>query len=120
MSKSHEKTPPKQASEIQAFVHETLSSIFDAVDQANEKNMSNSSVQIRIGGSPLGKSRPIGNQFTFEMPSEVAFDIAVTASEDSKINGGLDLKIAKIGSDVAAGNSKVSRVNFAIPITKNS
>ncbi len=111
-----EKQPP---SEIGEFIKTTLASVFHAIDDANYTDMAEGPFRIFVGTGGGGKGKPIGQKYTFEMPATITFDIAVTATDSSTVNGGIDLKIAKIGSDVAGAQSKVSRVSFEIPITKN-
>ena len=119
MSKKAAPIETEKSSEIGDFIKSTLSSVFQAIDEVNYHDMSDGGLKIQIVSPFGGRPKPIGNKFTFEMPSSVSFDIAITASESSSVNGGIDLKIAKLGSDLAGGQSTVSRVNFDIPITKN-
>lgn len=107
-----------QKTEIETFVESTLASVFHAVHAANYIDMSGGGIYVTAGGSGLGggQSYPLGNKFEFAMPSDVAFDIAITVAENSKIKGGIDLKVAKIGSDLEGSRASVSRVQFAIPV----
>lgn len=102
--------------EIEVFVASTLASIFEAVHSANYTDMTGGGPYVLVGGGLTGQSYPIGNKFEFKMPESVTFDIAVTATENTKVNGGIDLKVAKLGSDLEDVRASVSRVQFAIPI----
>lgn len=102
--------------EIEVFVASTLASIFEAVHSANYTDMTGGGLYVLVGGGLTGQSYPIGNKFEFKMPDSVTFDIAVTATENTKVNGGIDLKVAKLGSDLEDVRASVSRVQFAIPI----
>lgn len=119
MAKKVASADSKKPSEIGDFIKSTLSSVFQAVDDVNYEDMSGRGLKISVVDNFGGRPKPVGNRFTFEMPDAVTFDIAVTVAESSSVSGGLDLKVAKIGSDLGGEQSTVSRVNFAIPIKKN-
>jgi hypothetical protein len=100
--------------EIQAFVQTTLVSIYDAITETNYTPMTEG-IGISISSTTQPRPKPI-NQVSFEMPRSVKFDIAITATEDSSVNGGLDLKIAKFGTELSGSQSSVNRVEFEVPV----
>ena len=121
MTKEQNATQVTQ-NEISTFIQSTLHSIYKAVSESNFMDMSDGGISILMGGvGPLGgRPKPVTNICKFEIPEGVQFDIAISVSENSSIDGGLDLKVAKVGANSRGESSTVSRVNFTIPITRTA
>jgi hypothetical protein len=95
------------SSEFSLFISETLQAIMNGLSAAQP----NATAVSSISGQSF--------EFSFHPPSEVAFDIAVTATRSGKESGGLKLQVFSIGANGAieseTKNSTVSRVSFTIP-----
>jgi Trypsin-co-occurring domain 2 len=95
------------SSELSIFISEALQAIMSGVAAAQPKATASSDIQ---GTSFL---------FGFHSPSEVSFDIAVTAKKSETSDKGLKLEVFSVGANAKGEkgheNSTVSRVAFTIP-----
>ncbi len=63
---------------------------------------------------------------TFKMPSEIKFDLAVTATQEDIINGKVQakagIKVLGVNADIEAikknGDQVISRVQFTVPVQR--
>ncbi|MBU2998965.1 hypothetical protein KO491_03875 [Roseovarius nubinhibens] len=108
--------------DIKDFIKETISGIVEA---AHELHAELDSKSIYIN-PPRSVSHP--GLFDENSPAqthrqiqEIEFDIAVTASSDTKAGGKAGLRILEIGATAEGAHSRaseeVSRVKFTIPVT---
>jgi hypothetical protein len=97
-----DETAPMDNDELSAFVSSPLRAITAGVDEA---------ARISRDDEDHGYS-------TFEMPKEVAFDVAVTARQSGEKGGGVKIEIFKIGGGVEGkqteGHETVSRIQFRV------
>jgi Trypsin-co-occurring domain 2 len=95
------------SSELSIFISETLQAIMSGISAAQPKATASSDIQ--------------GTSFSFGVhpPSEVSFDIAVTAKKSETSDKGLKLEVFSVGANAKGEkgheNSTVSRVAFTIP-----
>jgi hypothetical protein len=89
--------------ELTAFISATLTAIAAAVESAS--------------GTALRQHSK--GEATFAMPTQVAFDIAVTAKRTTQGGGGLKVQVFSIGGNVGgqhvAESETVSRISFQVP-----
>ena len=88
--------------ELSAFVSSTLRAIAAGVDEA----------------ANLARQDKEKGHSTFEMPSEVAFDVAVTARQSGEKGRGVKIEIFKICGGLEGkqteGHETVSRIQFKV------
>lgn len=105
MSGEHETDSAVEENELQDFVSSTLKAIVAGIETAQS--------QAR------GKSAHGTQEYAFNPPNEVIFDIAVNAKRTKSKRGGFKVQIASIGVNAGAEggteNSTVSRIQFTIP-----
>lgn len=106
--------------ELQTFIEESLKQIVAAVANAGKAAAEH--------GARLNPRQPewkYGEGIYFDkrtgtVLSNVEFDVAVTASDDTKTKGGIGVAIASVvlGSqgESAKSNQQVSRIKFSVPI----
>jgi hypothetical protein len=101
---------PTNADELEGFVSATLRAIMAGVEDAQA-----------AGG---GKSAFGTGTFNFRPPSDVRFDVAVTAKHTGNASGGMKIQVFSIGAnaggDVSSESSTVSRIQFSVPTTYKS
>ena len=89
--------------ELTAFVASTLNAIASGIDQASQASMKHSN----------------NGHSSFEMPSKVVFDVAVTARRVNETDKGLKVEVFSIGAGAKGKNSvhseTVSRISFEVP-----
>jgi hypothetical protein len=95
------------SNELQVFISETLCAVMAAVNDVRET-------------ASIASAKGTG-RYAFKAPSEVEFDIAVTAKKTGQGGGKLKLEVFSVG--VSGGGEKghetstVSRIRFKIPRT---
>jgi hypothetical protein len=89
--------------ELTAFVTSTLRAIAAGIAEASTASL----------------QREQRGHSSYEMPSKIAFDIAVTAKRSSESGKGLKVEVFSIGGDLSGKNvnhsETVSRITFEVP-----
>ncbi|WP_257538329.1 trypco2 family protein [Sphingobium sp. CFD-1] len=93
------------ANELRVFVSETLSAVMAGVGD------------VRTSASIVS---PKGNgRYVFKAPTEIEFDIAVTAKRSAQAGGKLKLQVFSVGlnggGESHSETSTVSRIRFSVP-----
>ena len=91
-------------SELRAFVAGTLNAVMEGIAEAQPSALLT---------SPFGSGT-----HAFNAPTEVAFDIAVSAERTAAAKGGFSLKILSVGADASAqsrnGQTTATRIQFSV------
>jgi hypothetical protein len=102
---------------LEDFIRDSLVQITKAVSDANAINPQIASHEVRLNHStPSALKGPVGAPVHI-----VEFDIAVTASRDASVGGGLKGGIISVvsgslDSKLATSNESVSRLKFSVPV----
>lgn len=90
--------------ELEAFVASTLKAIAAGIQDAQGTNISSAH------GTGV---------FGFNAPSEIEFDVAVSAKVSGKEDGGMKVAVfgigANLGNEKGSESSTISRIRFSIP-----
>jgi Trypsin-co-occurring domain 2 len=97
-------TEKANSDELSIFVSSTLKAIASGVADAQETQISSAH------GTGV---------FGFNAPTDVEFDVAVSAKQTGTEGGGLKVAVfgigANVGGQVGSENSSISRIRFSVP-----
>lgn len=102
---------------LEDFIRDSLVQITKAVSDANAINPQIASPNVR-----MNQSTPSAFKGPCQAPVHIVeFDIAVTASRDATVGGGLKGGIisvvsGSVDSKIASSNESVSRLKFSVPV----
>lgn len=104
--------------ELKEFIKTAITDITEAVSELQSK-LSNGAIVNPTLPNPIAlKTLTVGNEI--RPIEQLAFDVAVTATEASGIDGsakaGISIFGAKIGTESSAKTENVSRLTFSVPI----
>lgn len=104
--------------ELKEFVKTAIRDITNAVSELQSEITNGAIVNPTLPNSVASKTLLVDNEIR---PIEhLAFDVAVTATEASGIDGtakaGISIFGAKIGSESSAKTENASRISFSIPL----
>jgi len=99
--------------ELQKFISESIKQICLGIKQAQEEIMKVTK------NFPIAPAHLDGEK-VYGKPEEICFDIAVTISQDSKLNAAGDIKIYKVASGNVSGETSekkenIHKINIKIP-----
>lgn len=104
--------------ELKEFIKTAINNITEAVSDLQKELDNGTVVNPTLLQGDRGKSIMINNEF--RMIERLNFDVAVTASESSGLEGGAKAGIsifgAKVGTETNAKTENVSRLTFSIPL----
>ena len=107
MSKPKYVDDDADSNELRLFVSETLSAVMSAVNDVRE-----SAAIISNKGT---------GRYAFKAPTEIEFDIAVSAKRSAQAGGKMKLEVFSVGvnggGERASETATVSRIRFKIPRT---
>lgn len=104
--------------ELKEFIKTAISDITNAVSELQAELSNGAIVNPTLPNSIALKTLVVDEE---HRPIEqLAFDVAVTASEESGIDGqakaGISIFGAKVGTATSAKSENVSRISFVIPV----
>ena len=104
--------------ELKEFIKTAIADITNAVSELQSELNNGAIINPSISRGEYGKAVLLENNV---VPIEhLNFDVAVTASEASNIDGdvkaGISIFGAKVGTETSAKTENVSRLTFSIPI----
>ena len=107
MSDEKKTADDADSNELRVFVSETLSAVMSAVNDVRET-------------ASIPSSKGTG-RWAFKAPTEVEFDIAVSAKRSLQAGGKLKLEVFSVGvnggGERNSETSTISRIKFSIPRT---
>lgn len=104
--------------ELKDFIKTAISDITEAVSELQEELKNGTIVNPSLTQEEHGKSLVVDNEV--RMMERLNFDIAVTATEATELNGNAKAGISVFGAKVGAENKErtenVSRLTFSLPL----
>lgn len=104
--------------ELKEFIKTAITDITEAVSELQEELKNGTIVNPSLTQGEHGKSLVIDNEV--RMMERLNFDIAVTATEATELNGNAKAGISVFGAKVGAENKErtenVSRLTFSLPL----
>ena len=104
--------------ELKEFIKTAISDITNAVSELQADLSNGAIVNPTLPNSIATKTLVVNEEI--RPIEQLAFDIAVTASEEAGLDGqakaGISIFGAKIGSATSAKTENASRISFAIPV----
>lgn len=104
--------------ELKEFIKTAITDITEAVGELQEELKNGTIVNPSLRYGEHGKTVLVDNDV--RMMERLNFDIAVTATDKSEVNGkakvGISVFGAKIGTENTEKTENVSRLSFSIPI----
>lgn len=104
--------------ELREFIKTAISDITGAISELQDE-LTNGSVVNPTLPNPIANATLLVND-EIRPIERLQFDVAVTASESSQLDGnakaGISVFGAKIGAATSANEQRVSRLTFSIPI----
>ena len=104
--------------ELKEFIKTAITDITEAVSELQEELKNGTIVNPSLTQGEHGKSLVVDNEV--RMMERLNFDIAVTATETTELNGNAKAGISVFGAKVGAENTEkmenVSRLTFSIPL----
>jgi hypothetical protein len=106
---------------ITEVLKQVISGVKNAQQHAKENGASINSKHLYRYSTPTGMAINTDQATRKPMVEEIEFDVAVTASSQGNIKGGMGLFVSVAGIGYQAekntGNSTVSRIKFKIPVS---
>lgn len=104
--------------ELKEFIKTAITDITEAVSELQEELKNGTIVNPSLTQGEHGKSLMVDNEV--RMMERLNFDIAVTATEATELNGNAKAGISVFGAKVGAENKErtenVSRLTFSLPL----
>ena len=104
--------------ELKEFIKTAITDITEAVSELQEELKNGTIVNPSLAQGEHGKSLVVDNEV--RMMERLNFDIAVTATEATELNGNAKAGISVFGAKVGAENKErtenVSRLTFSLPL----
>lgn len=104
--------------ELKEFIKTAITDITDAVRELQDELDNGAIVNPTLPNSIVSKTLIVSDEV--KPIEQLSFDVAVTASEESGIDGqakaGISIFGAKIGSATSSKTENVSRISFVIPV----
>ena len=104
--------------ELKEFIKTAITDITEAVSELQEELRNGTIVNPSLTQGEHGKSLVVDNEV--RMMERLNFDIAVTATEATELNGNAKAGISVFGAKVGAENKErtenVSRLTFSLPL----
>lgn len=104
--------------ELKEFIKTAITDITEAVSELQEELKNGTIVNPSLTQGEHGKSLVVDNEV--RMMERLNFDIAVTATEATELNGNAKAGISVFGAKVGAENKErtenVSRLTFSLPL----
>ena len=104
--------------ELKEFIKTAIADITEAVSELQEELKNGTIVNPSLAQGEHGKSLVVDNEV--RMMERLNFDIAVTATEATELNGNAKAGISVFGAKVGAENKErtenVSRLTFSLPL----
>ena len=104
--------------ELKEFIKTAITDITGAVSELQEELKNGAIVNPSLTQGEYGKSLVVDNEV--RMMERLNFDIAVTATEATELNGNAKVGISVFGAKIGTGNAEktenVSRLTFSIPL----
>lgn len=104
--------------ELKEFIKTAITDITEAVSELQEELKNGTIVNPSLRQGENGKSLVVDNEV--RMIERLNFDIAVTATEATELNGNAKAGISVFGAKVGAENKErtenVSRLTFSLPL----
>ena len=104
--------------ELKDFIKTAITDITEAVSELQEELKNGTIVNPSLAQGEHGKSLVVDNEV--RMMERLNFDIAVTATEATELNGNAKAGISVFGAKVGAENKErtenVSRLTFSLPL----
>lgn len=104
--------------ELKEFIKAAISDITDAVHELQDELTNGTIVNPTIETGKQGEAELVNNEV--RMMERLNFDIAVTVSEttelDGKVKAGISVFGAKIGAESTGKSENMSRMTFSIPL----
>lgn len=104
--------------ELKEFIKTAITDITEAVSELQEELKNGTIVNPSLTQGEHGKSLLVDNEV--RMMERLNFDIAVTATEATELNGNAKAGISVFGAKVGAENKErtenVSRLTFSLPL----
>ena len=104
--------------ELKEFIKTAITDITEAVSELQEELKNGTIVNPSLTQGEHGKSLVEDNEV--RMMERLNFDIAVTATEATELNGNAKVGISVFGAKIGTGNAEktenVSRLTFSIPL----
>ena len=104
--------------ELKDFIKTAITDITEAVSELQEELKNGTIVNPSLTQGEHGKSLVVDNEV--RMMERLNFDIAVTATEATELNGNAKAGISVFGAKVGAENKEttenVSRLTFSLPL----
>ena len=104
--------------ELKEFIKTAITDITEAVSELQEELKNGTIVNPSLTQGEHGKSLVVDNEV--RMMERLYFDIAVTATEATELNGNAKAGISVFGAKVGAENKErtenVSRLTFSLPL----
>lgn len=104
--------------ELKEFIKTAITDITEAVSELQEELKNGSIVNPTLPQGEHGKHLVVDNEV--RIIERLDFDIAVTASDKTELNGNAKVGISVFGAKIGTGNAEktenVSRLTFSIPL----
>lgn len=104
--------------ELKEFIKTAISDITEAVSELREELKNGAIINPSLFQGEHGKTVLVDNEV--RMMERLNFDIAVTATEATELNGNAKAGISVFGAKIGTGNAEktenVSRLTFSIPL----
>ena len=97
--------------DLQAFVQQTLVEVIAAVQGAQGATAGTGAIVNPHGVVGAGRAHHAGRGV-----EDVHVDVAVTATEDATIKGGVKVYFVTAGAEAREAQAATSRVQFSIPV----
>ena len=98
--------------ELQKFISESIKQICFGIREAQKE------VSDEIGNFPIAPAY-VGGKLVIAKREDIEFDIAITVTEDNKLNasGGINIKVldGSIKKDKSEKTENIHRINFKVP-----
>lgn len=104
--------------ELKEFIKTAITDITEAVSELREELKNGAIINPSLFQGEHGKTVLVDNEV--RMMERLNFDIAVTATEATELNGNAKAGISVFGAKIGTGNAEktenVSRLTFSIPL----